>query len=44
MEFEAIRYEVDGGVATLTLNRPEKRNAYTPGMGDEVVRAFRTAS
>ena len=43
MDFEAIRYEVEGGVATLTLNRPEKRNAYTPRMGDEVVRAFRAA-
>jgi 2-(1,2-epoxy-1,2-dihydrophenyl)acetyl-CoA isomerase len=43
VDFEAIRYEVDGGVATLTLNRPEKRNAYTPQMGEEVVAAFRAA-
>ncbi|MEZ5265401.1 MAG: enoyl-CoA hydratase-related protein [Acidimicrobiales bacterium] len=25
--FEMLRYEVDGPVATLTINRPEKRNA-----------------
>jgi 2-(1,2-epoxy-1,2-dihydrophenyl)acetyl-CoA isomerase len=43
VDFEAIRYELDGGVATLTLNRPEKRNAYTPQMGEEVVAAFRAA-
>jgi enoyl-CoA hydratase/carnithine racemase len=27
-----IKYEVEGGVATLTLNRPEKRNAMPHGM------------
>jgi enoyl-CoA hydratase/carnithine racemase len=25
----AIRYEVDGGIATITIDRPEKRNAMT---------------
>ena len=33
--------EVDSGVATLTLNRPEKLNAYTGAMGEEIVSAFR---
>jgi enoyl-CoA hydratase/carnithine racemase len=29
MEFSEILWEVDGGVATVTLNRPETRNAIT---------------
>jgi 2-(1,2-epoxy-1,2-dihydrophenyl)acetyl-CoA isomerase len=33
--------DVAGGIATLTLNRPEKLNAYTTEMGEEVVDAFR---
>ena len=43
MHFEQILYEVDAGVATITLNRPAKLNAYTTEMGDEVVAAFGTA-
>jgi len=38
---EATLFEVEGGIATLTLNRPDKLNAYTPQMGEEVVQAFR---
>jgi enoyl-CoA hydratase/carnithine racemase len=41
--YRHIRYAVDEGVATITLDRPEKLNAYVPEMGDEVVAAFRTA-
>jgi enoyl-CoA hydratase/carnithine racemase len=41
--YEHILYEVSDGVATLTLNRPDKLNAYVPAMGDEIVRAFRAA-
>jgi len=37
---ENILYDVSGGIATITLNRPEKLNAYTTEMGDEVVDAF----
>ncbi len=37
---ENIRFEVEDGVATITLHRPEKLNAYTLAMGDEVVAAF----
>ena len=43
MTFDQIRYEVGGGVATITLHRPEKLNAYTTEMGDEVVAAFAAA-
>ena len=39
---EATLLEVEDGVATLTLNRPDKLNAYTPQMGEEVVAAFRS--
>ena len=42
MSFQHIRLERDGGILTLTLNRPESRNAMTPEMGDEIVRAVAT--
>ena len=38
-----ILYDVEDGVATITLHRPEKLNAYTTEMGDEVVAAFAAA-
>ena len=41
--YEWIRYEVNEGVATITLDRPDKLNAYTPEMGDEAVSAFECA-
>jgi len=34
----------DGGIATVTMNRPEKRNALHPGMIDDLVRAFERIS
>jgi enoyl-CoA hydratase/carnithine racemase len=38
--YETILFDVRDAVATITLNRPEKRNAYTPQMGVDVVDAF----
>ncbi len=35
-----IRCEVDDGVATITLNRPERLNAFTATMCDELLAAF----
>lgn len=41
--YEQIRYSVEGGVATLLLDRPERRNAWTRQMGDEFRRALAAA-
>lgn len=43
MEFETLLYGVDGAIATITLNRPSKLNAFTARMGQEIVAAFRRA-
>jgi len=40
MSYEHIKYELDGPVATITLNRPDKLNAYTAIMGQELEDAF----
>lgn len=39
-EFEQIRLEKDGAVAVLTLDRPEKMNAFTGKMMFEMMEAF----
>ncbi len=41
--YEQILYEVADPVATITLNRPQKLNAWTPKMGDEVKHALAQA-
>lgn len=41
--YETILYDVDGPVATITLNRPDKMNAYTAVMGVELAEALRAA-
>jgi enoyl-CoA hydratase/carnithine racemase len=41
MQFEQIRFEVHDAVATVTLNRPERLNAYTPVMRQELAAALR---
>jgi len=39
-DFETIRYAVDGGIATIALNRPEKLNAFTTEMMLDLIAAF----
>ncbi len=41
MSYEHILFDRRDGIATVTLNRPDKLNAYTTEMGEEVVDAFR---
>src|SRR5437588_7296883 len=40
MEFQEIRYEVDDRVLTITLNRPDRLNAFTPTMQVELIEAI----
>ena len=42
--YEQIAYEVSNQVATVTLNRPDKLNAWTQKMEEEVTEAIRAAS
>jgi enoyl-CoA hydratase/carnithine racemase len=44
MDYQAIRYEIDDNILTLTLNRPEKLNAFTVQMAHELIDAFNRAS
>jgi enoyl-CoA hydratase/carnithine racemase len=43
MEFEQILYEVEDHVLTITLNRPDRLNAFTPVMGRELIEALDAA-
>jgi len=38
--FETLIYEKQDGVATITLNRPDRLNAFTPQMMIELIEAF----
>jgi enoyl-CoA hydratase/carnithine racemase len=40
VQLETLRYEVEAGVCTLTLDRPEKLNAVTPPMIEELIASF----
>lgn len=40
MDYKTIQLAYDAGVATLTLNRPEKRNAISFELIDDLLRAF----
>jgi len=40
VEFEQILYEVENRVALITLNRPDKLNAWTVTMMNELIEAF----
>lgn len=41
--YETILYGQDGGILTVTLNRPDKLNAFTDTMLDELTAAFKKA-
>jgi enoyl-CoA hydratase/carnithine racemase len=41
MAYEQISLTVEGPIATITLNRPDKLNTWTPVMGAELIDAFR---
>lgn len=43
MKYEQITYTAEKGIATITLNRPEALNAWTPLMMTEVLRALEEA-
>jgi 2-(1,2-epoxy-1,2-dihydrophenyl)acetyl-CoA isomerase len=43
MTFETILYSTDDGVATITLNRPERYNAFNDTMIRETIEAVKTA-
>jgi trans-feruloyl-CoA hydratase/vanillin synthase len=40
MKYDTIRVDLADGVATLTLNRPEKKNAMNPRLHEEVTHAL----
>ncbi len=40
MSYETVLYEVANEIATITLNRPAKMNAYTATMGAEITDAM----
>jgi enoyl-CoA hydratase/carnithine racemase len=44
MEYEQIRSERRGEVQLVTLNRPERLNAWTPRMAEELADAFEAAN
>ena len=40
MDFEQIRYNVADGILTIALNRPDRLNAFTETMMNELIAAF----
>jgi enoyl-CoA hydratase/carnithine racemase len=40
MDFEQIVAHLERGILTITLNRPDRLNAWTPTMGRELIAAF----
>ena len=42
-EFTDISYEVDNGLAWITINRPERYNAFRARTLDELIPAFKSA-
>jgi enoyl-CoA hydratase len=41
-DYETIEVDIDGAVATITLNRPEKLNAISPQLRDDLEQTLRT--
>ena len=39
-EFEQIETELSDNILTITLNRPDRLNAFTPHMQGELIEAF----
>lgn len=44
MHYNTILYEIVDGILTITLNRPDKLNAFTVEMAAELIHAFNQAS
>ena len=44
MSYEQILYAIADRIATITMNRPERLNAWTPHMGGELYDAFASAA
>ena len=44
MNYQHILYEVNDKIATVTLNRPDRMNAWTPVMERDVRHAMETVS
>ena len=44
MSYEFITFERRGGIAWLTMNRPDRRNALTPDMREEMIDALGTVA
>ena len=44
VNFETIEMSISDGVAILTLNRPDRLNAWTHQMGDELQQALRAGN
>ena len=44
MNFETIKYEVKDKILTITLNRPDRLNAFTGQMMNDLISAFDSAS
>ena len=42
-EFTDVRYEVDAGLAWITIDRPDRYNAFSARTVDELIHAFKTA-
>ena len=43
MDFDSVLYESMDRVATITLNRPERFNAISENMPDDIASAFKLA-